>query len=394
VIGGGVIGLCCAYSLCRRGHEVTVVDAGEMGMGASAGNGGWVCPSLGWLFRRNSPLRIHESLDPSFAGWLISFASHCNASAYLRGLDAVGRMALSAPERFQQLSTDGVEFESHDLGVLLLFTRQDLAEAEMATLQRLQDLGIPPAEWIQGDALVETEPAASDSGLIGVLSPGDRHVRPESLTRGLVVWLLHHGVKLRSATGVARLVARRNSVSFAETDGKDRLEADTFVIAAGTGTAKLARQVGVRIPLRGGKGYSVTYPAAYPKVKHALYLSEAKVAISPYQDGVRVLGTMELGTESMEINRGRVEAMLRATRHYLPALALEGEGISWAGMRPMVPDGLPVIGQPSENANVAIATGHAMLGVTLAPATGEMVADVLEGKPNAWPSAVFSPLRF
>ncbi|HVD02669.1 MAG TPA: FAD-dependent oxidoreductase [Candidatus Dormibacteraeota bacterium] len=408
VIGGGVIGLCCAYSLRRRGHEVTLVDSGDLGQGASAGNGGWICPSLsgpvpapglllhslGWLLRPGSPLRIHATLEPSFAGWLLAFARHCNARAYGRGLEAVGEMALSAPERFRALVADGVQFERHELGVLMLFSSRALADAEMAELQWMANQGGAPPVLLEGAALQEAEPAVGRTRLTGVLAPGDCHVRPESLTEGLAAWLREHGVDLLPATSVTRLGLGGEAVQFAETEKGERLYADAFVLAAGVETGRLARQLRVRIPLRSGKGYSVTFPAASPALNHALYLSEAKVAISPYDGAVRVLGTMELGTESVAINPGRVEAMLRSSRRYLPELALEGEGVTWAGMRPMVPDGLPVIGKPTPDANIVIATAHAMLGVTLGPATGEMVAELLESRPAIQPPAALSPVRF
>lgn len=384
------------------------MDSGEFGHGASAGNGGWVCPSLsgpvpapgllvhslGWLLRRGSPLRIHATIEPSFAGWLFAFARHCNARAYRRGLEAVGQMALSAPERFRALAADGVRFELHELGVMMLFASRALAEVEMAELQGSASLGGAPAVMLEGAALQEAEPAVGRTRLTGVLAPGDCHVRPEALIEGLVAWLREHGVELRPATEVTRFGLGGDGVRFAEAEGGERLCADAFVLAAGVATSRLASQLGVRIPLRSGKGYSVTFASVSPSLNHAVYLSEAKVAISPYDGAIRVLGTMELGTESVAVNPGRVEAMLQSSRRYLPELALEGEGVPWAGMRPMVPDGLPVIGKAAPESNVVIATGHAMLGVTLGPVTGEMVAALLENRPTIHLPAALSPVRF
>ncbi|MHB8554299.1 MAG: NAD(P)/FAD-dependent oxidoreductase [Candidatus Dormibacteria bacterium] len=404
VIGGGVIGLSCAYSLHRRGFEVTLAEARRPGGGASAGNGGWVCPSLSapvpgpgvlanalrWMLQPGSPLLVRPGWDPSFWAWLISFARHCNRQDHLRGLEAVAAMAGSAAQQFRNLEEAGVSFEAHHQGLLLLFLSRPAAEEEMAVLRRIRALGLAAPTFVERGQLSQLEPATGGLPVAGVLAPEDFHIRPESFAAALSRWLEQAGVRMLTETPIAGFEMERGRAVAAVAAHGERLPAEAFVLAAGVDSFILSRGLGAPIPLRGGKGYSVTFARSSPPLAHAIYLSEARVAISQYQGGVRVLGTMELGTDTSSVNPGRVKAMLRAPARYLPELVLAEPSAPWAGSRPMVPDGLPVIGPLRGAPNVIAATGHAMLGVTLAPATGELVADMVGGSPLP----AFSAQRF
>ena len=406
VVGGGVIGLCCAYSLHRRGFEVILVEARRPGGGASAGNGGWVCPSLSapvpgpgvlataakWMLDPGSPLLVRPGWDPSFWGWLIAFGRHCNRRDHDRGMGAVAALASAVTQQFHRLHEAGVVFDAHHQGLLLLFMSRRAAEEEMALLRRIPHL--PPAALIERGDLSQAEPATGGLPAAGVLAPVDFHVRPEAFAAGLSRWLEQAGVTVLPETRVVALETRGGRAVAAVLAGGGTLPADAFVLAAGVETARLSSRLGARIPLRGGKGYSVTFARSSPPLRHAIYLSEARVAVSPFREGVRVLGTMELGTDAVAPNPGRVAAMLRAPTRYLPQLTLAEPSPPWSGLRPMVPDGLPVIGPLRRVPNVIAATGHAMLGVTLAPATGELVADILAGDPLPSFASALSPARF
>ncbi|MGH7642944.1 MAG: NAD(P)/FAD-dependent oxidoreductase, partial [Candidatus Dormibacteria bacterium] len=268
------------------------------------------------------------------------------------------------------------------------------ARKEMDDLLQMEELGGRPATWLEAAQLEILEPIAESVPMIGILAPDDEHVRPETLTAGLAKWLQDAGAKLRAGTAVDHLLLKNGQARAAVTAGGDEIEADAFVLAAGVCTRYLAEGLGKSIPLVGGKGYSLTYAGCTPSIKHPIYLSEAKVAISPYHGGVRLLGTMELGSQTDHIDRVRTDAMLRACGRYLPHLSLTGEPTLWAGMRSMVPDGLPTIGRINGAPNVVVATAHAMLGITLAPMTGELVADIFEGRELALFASAFSLDRF
>lgn len=408
VVGGGVVGLCCAMKLRQRGHDVVVVDAGAMGDGASSGNGGWICPSLSgpvpgpgvigsslrWMLRSDSPLLVRPGFDPKFWAWLIAFARHCNSSDFNRGLEAVASLSLASLSLFGGLQDDGVTFELHRDGLLLLFATELAARREMEALQVMETLGCPRPVWMDAQEVGRVQPASRGRLVAGILAPQDQHVRPESLCAGLVLWLRAAGVRLLPDTAVARLKVERGRAIGAVTGTGEELAADHLVLAAGVGSGPLAHAASLRLPLRGGKGYSVTFQSCSPPLGVPLYLSEAKVAISPYRDGIRVLGTMELGTDPSGLSQKRVRGMLKACATYLPGLTLSSPAQAWAGERPMVPDGLPVIGAAPGLRNLTLATGHAMLGVTLAPATAALVADLVEGRELPGYARAFSAGRF
>lgn len=384
-----------------------LLEAGRVGAGASSGNGGWVCPSLcypvpgpgvlqdgiRWLLRPDGPLRIHLRPDPFLLRWLLAFAGHCNRTDHRRGLEALSRMASSADADFKCLEGDGIEFELHRQGLLLLFRSAAAAEQELAALHLMEQFGGSAPEWIEGPGLVSLEPAVGEAdGLVGILAPADQHLRPESLMLGLSRWLASAGVEVRENVKVVAIEPGDSPGRTVVTSMGERVQAAAVVVASGVGSRSLCRSIGLNLPLLGGKGYSVTFASSRPLPTHALYLSEARVAVSPYAREVRVLGTMEIGEPGTDANPRRIRAMLRAAGRYLSGLTLERPGQPWAGLRPMVPDGLPVIGAAAED--VVVATGHAMLGITLAPTTGELVADLLDGRPVPDYAAVFSPQRF
>jgi D-amino-acid dehydrogenase len=403
-----VVGLCCALVLRRRGHDVTVVDAAEMGSGASAGNGGWICPSLAapvpgpglisqslrWMLHADSPLLVRPGLDFGLWAWLGAFARRCNAADFTCGLNALAPLAVTAPDLFSSLLASGVHFEHHRDGLLLLFRTESAAREELAALREIESLGYPAPRWMDTAEMSTAQPATLGGPAAALYAATDQHVRPESLTRGLVAWLAEAGVELLSNTPVTRLKVEGRRVIGAETNAGDAISAGQVVVAAGVDSAVLVRDLGVRLPLRGGKGYSVTFASSSPRVEVPLHLSEAKVAISPFHEGVRVLGTMELGTDPRHLRKSRVDAMLAACGEYLPGLSLASPAPPWCGQRPMVPDGLPVIGSAPGWSNLSVATGHAMLGVTLGPATGELIADAIEGRPMPEYARSFSPSRF
>lgn len=408
VVGGGVVGLCCAVSLREHGHDVTVTDAAELGGGASSGNGGWICPSLSgpvpgpgvigdalrWMLRSDSPLLIRPRFDPAFWWWLVAFARRCNSRDFSSGLEAVSEMAIASLHLFGHLQEAGVEFELHQDGLLLLFVTELAARREMEALRIMEHLGCPTPVWMGSEEVAQAQPASGGRVVAGILAPDEQHVRPESLNAGLAAWLRTAGVRLLPDTAIARIQVESGRVVGAVTAAGEYLATDHLVLSAGVGTGPLARQVGLRLPLRGGKGYSVTFGSCTPWPTVPLYLSEAKVAVSPYRDGVRVLGTMELGADPNRQSKARVQGMLKACTAYIPGLILGSPSQPWAGLRPMVPDGLPVIGAAPGVRNVVVATGHAMLGVTLAPSTGVVVANLIEGRESPQYLQAFSPSRF
>jgi D-amino-acid dehydrogenase len=257
----------------------------------------------------------------------------------------------------------------------------------------MERYGYPPARWLRGPELRTEEPVVSDAVVAGLLAPAERHVRPESLVRGLVRRLEEGGVAVQSGAAVRGFTRSNGRVSGVQT-AKCRLPASYVVLAAGVWTAPLAALVGVRLPLEAGKGYSVTMASGSIAITRPLYCAEARVGLSPYQGAVRVLGTMELSGVNTTLNRRRIAALKAAPRGYLRDWRVAHVQEEWTGLRPLTPDGLPVIGPAPAAENVVIATGHAMLGITLGPATGEAVADIVGGQTDVDLLAPFRADRF
>jgi D-amino-acid dehydrogenase len=396
VIGGGIVGLCCAYELARGGAEVTVLERGSVGRGASQGNTGWICPSFSYplpgpgiiseglrgMVRGGGPLAIHPSLDPTFVRWLLGFRRNASRERWEQGVRALIALNKRTLELFDAYVDDGIDFEMHRSGLLLVATSEEGLQAYLDIFRGLRSLGYSGeiSELGPGETR-ELEPSLSADRIAGgVHALVDRYVRPESLTAGLAARLTALGVEIEEGEDVSELEA---------------LEGDRIVVAAGASSPPLLRLLGIRVPLVGARGYSFTFAGGAARPSHALYLAEAKVGISSYDDSVRVAGVFELGRSDDRLDSRRVQAMLSTVEPYFedwrPA---EEQALGeWAGLRPMTADGLPLIGRSPALEDVFVATGHGMLGVTLAPATAALLAPLVledQGSPDLEP---FEPAR-
>jgi D-amino-acid dehydrogenase len=369
VIGGGVIGLACAWELNRREHEVVLLEAATVGSGVSSGNAGWICPALTsplaapgmvregvkQLLRGGDSFSLRPRLDPTLARWLVAFAWSCRRRPYAAGLRALTELVRGTPELYDEYLREGVELELHRDGlVVAALTEQTLlAYREHAN-----------AVVLDGRAAAELEPALDGAAVAGALhSTGDLHVRPETLTRGLARSLRERDADVREQTEV-RSLARCGSEWIVNAE----LAADAVVVAAGLGTTRLLRVHGLRTPLVGARGYSVGLEGVRPT--HALYLAEAKLALSPFNGGVRLAGVLELGAPS-RMTAARLAGGAAPYLSHKPA----ARGELWSGLRPATPNGVPLIIRLQPG--LVVAAGHGMLGVTLAPATAARVAALL-----------------
>ena len=393
VVGGGVIGLCVAHALHRRGCAVTVVDAGPARAAASHGNAGWIVPSLSgpvpapglarvsarWMLRPDSPLYVRPRANPGFLRWLVAFWRRCNARDHLAGLEATAALNRRTMSLFDALRADGVAFEEHRDGLAFVYhSRHELAR-DHAALAPLRPFGYD-APLLDAQAMRELEPALTRAVVGGYRFPQERHVRPDSLVTGLEARLRRGGVDLRTGVAVTGIEHRDGRVSaLATTAG--RVAAEAVVVCAGAWTPAVMLLAGVRVPIEAGKGYGLDYappPALPDPIRAPLYLHEARVAVTPLAGLVRLAGTMELAGLNGRIAPRRAAAIAAAGAASVRGWPTDpSRATVWVGFRPMTPDGLPVIGLAPGFGNLAVAGGHAMLGVTLAPATGEAIAALL-----------------
>jgi D-amino-acid dehydrogenase len=404
VIGGGLIGLCAAHRLARDGAEVTVVDRGRLGAECSRGNTGWVVPALSapvsapgsvrqgltMTFRRDSPFRIKPRPSTDLGQWLRAFVRSSQRARF----GAASRAILALNERtldlFDELRDSGVKFEMHEGGIVFLC----LTEAALAGTQgRFDALGYKgEIERRDGDALRSLEPSVSEAVHGGLHIKPERYVRPETLTAGLRGELARLGVPLVEHAPVTGL--RRTGGWVVETATAGGLEAERVVISAGIWSRRIAAGLGLRLPMQPGKGHSVTGQGTGIPPANALFFTEAMVGAAPYDGGVRLAGMLELAGMNGSVDNRRIDLLRRAARRYLSGWDPGHDGEPWAGLRPLPPDGLPIIGPVPGRDGAFVATGHGMVGLTLAPATAALLAPlVLEGRlpPELAP---FSPDRF
>lgn len=389
VVGGGVAGLCAAYYLRHAGAEVTLVESNRVGSGASWGNGGWVCPAqagplpepgLTWygmraLFDRDSALYFKREKLPELAPWLLRFHSYCNRRDHEHGVAALAALGRDVFDLVEAMRDDGVEFELHQDGMVVAARDPETAREELEKLQPMRAYGYElPDDVLSDTALHELEPALADDVHGGFEVRQHWHVRPDSFTAGIAAALRRMGVEIVEGAEVVDFNLDGDRVSGLRTANGD-YSADSFLLAAGAWTTPLAEMLGIRFPMQPGKGYSFfVEPTVLPK--HSVLLADVHVGCTPLGGRIRIGGTMEFSGLNTRLDHKRIEDITMAARKaFQPWKTPEIDSV-WAGMRPITPDGLPVLDR-SPISNVYVATGYAMQGVTLAPPAGRAMAELM-----------------
>ncbi len=407
IVGAGILGLTLAYEVARQGAEVEVLDARRSGLGASAVNAGWVVPaeaapvpapglvvkSLKWMIHKDSPLYIKPSLDPAHVRFMVTMWRHCNERDFRDGYNAHLALAEETNDILDDYAADGIEFESHATGLLMAFADPHNLEHHRSVIDIPSAYGLEPQVLI-GDEVRTVEPALREGLGGGLYFPHERHLDATALTAALRQRIVQLGGTITENAPVDR-VERLQERIVAVRSGDRRFTGDAFVVAAGAWTGKVTALFGSPLPIRPGKGYSIDLTPAPLTLRGAINLSDAKVAVTPYDGRLRLSGTMEFAGLDEKVNAARVQAILQAPKAYFPEyVAPQSAPQARAGMRPMTPDGMPVIGALPGTDNAYVSGGHGMLGVTLAPGTSRALATRILG--GALPPRLqpFSPLRF
>ena len=407
VIGAGAIGLATAYELAKRGRTVVVIDQGQPGEACTKGNAGWVTPSISapipapglawtslkWMLRSDSPLYIAPGAVPSMTRWLWRFWRYCNARDFERGLHAVAELNRPTISLFDRLEREGVRFELHRQGLTFSFLTDSYMRAALADFGHYGAYGYKMPTPMSGAEIRALEPALSDEISCGFLVEEEYHVRPETLAAGYVAKLAELGASVRTGVRVRGISQQHGRVLAVVTDAGEE-SADEVLVAAGAWSGQVIDLLGVSLPVQAGKGYSITVSGAGPQLGRPVYLGEARVGCSPFNGAVRFAGTMELSGINTVLDPRRVVGIRKGIARYLREPLPPTAGTEWVGMRPLTPDGLPLLGRVPGFSNAYVATGHAMLGVTLAPATGEVMADLMTSGAATKVLAPFEPGRF
>lgn len=394
VVGGGVVGAACSYYLRKTGRLVTLIERGEFGRGCSHGNCGFVSPShvlplagpgaiwktLKALAARNSPLKVRWRFSPAMWLWFWRFARRCNRRDMLAAGHAIQSLLDSSralyDELLQSTLTD-VEWEPQ--GLLFVFrTPAGMAHyAETDHLLRSEfNLG---AIRYDGDELEMLEPALKP-GLAGAWHyKNDGHLRPDKL---MLAWrraLDAAGVEIREKCELRDLAVDNRSARRLVT-GQGEIACDQVVFATGAWTPLLRRLLRIPVAIQPGKGYSMTMrrPSLCPK--YPMLFEEHRVAITPMQSAYRIGSTMEFAGYDPRLNPKRLRLLREGAAVYLREPHCEPVLESWYGWRPMTPDSMPYIGRTPSIDNVYVAAGHGMLGVSMSPATGRLIAELVSGQ--------------
>jgi D-amino-acid dehydrogenase len=409
IIGGGVIGLFSAYYLHKSGWEVDVLEQGDLSDNCSYGNAGMVTPShfvplaspgmieqgIRWMFNSKSPFYVKPSLNRELIGWGLKFVKSATKKHVERSAGGLRDIFLLSRNLYHEFEKDsGIDFGLEDKGILMLFKSPKVEEEELHLVEKATNLGLD-AQYLTPAEARKLQPDLELDVLGAVHHHCDSHMSPNKLMKGLVKYLETAGVRIHRNTEVLRINQDGGKVISVST--KDSTyTGDNYLIASGSWSPGIAKLAGLNIPLMPGKGYSFMVNDPVKPMSIPSILCEARVAITPMNGGIRFGGTMEIGKINKQVNMNRVKGIVESVPKYFPdfKLAMPDQKDVWFGFRPCSPDGLPYIGMTSKYKNLAIATGHAMIGLGLAPATGKLIADAFNGEKPVINAGLFDANRY
>ena len=409
IVGGGVIGLCSALYAAQAGYRVTVIDREpELRDGCSFGNAGMIVPShfiplaapgmvalgLKWMWNPESPFYIKPRLSPSLLGWAYRFWRAATPGHVARSAPLLRDLSLESRSLYEELAGGGLDFGLVKDGLLMLCKTAHGLEEEAAGAAKARELGIP------ADVLDAKQTAALDPGVRmdiagSVYYPKDCHLSPGRFMAAVLNRCHQLGVTFLWQTTVSGWRTASGKISAVKTSAGE-LEADQFVLCGGSWTPEMLDGLNLRLPMQAGKGYSLTLQKPRELSRICAIFTEARIAVTPMDGAMRFGGTMEIAGLNEDITHRRVQGIIKAVPKYYPEFEPEDfAGVQpWRGLRPCSPDGLPYLGKTAAVGNLVVATGHAMMGLSLAPVTGKIVSQLLAGEKPATDLTLISPDRY
>jgi D-amino-acid dehydrogenase len=411
IIGGGIIGLSSAYYLQASGHEVTVIDQSDMRSNCSYGNAGYVCPShfvplatpgivkqgLKWMWNSQSPFYVQPRLSLSLIDWGLKFMRSATPEKVEQAAIPLRDIAILSKKMYEEWAAlPQFAFAYEQKGLLEIFQTSAGRDHAQHMAEKAWTLGLQDAEMIDAATLQNLEPHTPIKALGALWFKGDAHLYPNKLMQQLIIHLENSQVAIRSNEQVKSFENEGKQIKSVITD-KNKYEADTIVIASGSWSRELAAKINIKIPLVPGRGYSVTLENSPYHINHPSVLVEGRVALTP-MDGnkIRFGGTMEITSTQTPPRMNRVAGILAAVERYYPEFKVPMPSLDqiWYGYRPCSADGLPYLGRTKKWNNVVMATGHAMVGLSLGAGTGKLVSEMINEVPTSMPIDAFHPDRF
>ena len=410
VIGGGIIGLSSALYLVQSGHKVIVLDKDDFKDNCSYGNLGYVCPShfiplaapgiiwqgIKWMFNSRSPFYVQPSLNISLMDWGLKFMRSATKNNVEQAAVPLKEIAVFSKKEYGEWEKiQGFDFAFEQKGMLEIFKTEKVAHHAAATVETGKKLGLD-VELVDAKGLQTLEPQTKINALGAINFKCDAHLYPDKLMASLKNYLPQQGVQLikGEVTGF-----EKNNGRITKVFCSDKVyEADEVIVATGSWSREVAAMLDTKISLMPGRGYSFTLNDPEYKLNHPAILTEGRVAITPFENGnkMRYGGTMEVVNTKTPPRYHRVEGIINAVKDFLPEFKIEmpAKDKIWYGYRPTSADGLPYIGRIKKYKNVVVATGHAMLGLSLGAGTGKLVSELINEQNSSVDLKPFNVERF
>ncbi|WP_375587079.1 NAD(P)/FAD-dependent oxidoreductase [Flagellimonas aurea] len=408
VVGGGIVGLSTAYYLHKAGHTVTVLDKSDITSGASFVNAGYLTPShivslaspgmitqgLKYMFNSSSPFYMKPRLDLDFLRWTLYFKKSSTKAKVEKAMPVIRDINLLSRELYEGIRASGDlgDFNIGDQGLMMVYQTNEAFDHEMEVVKKGAEMGLV-GKHLSKEELKKLEPGVDFNAEGAILWECDRHTTPPLIMKRMVEYLQRSGVAIHKNEVVTDLSFSEGRISEVKT-ANTSYKADEVVFAAGSWTSELSKKLNLKLPLQAGKGYRINVEEPTNITMPAI-LMEKKIAVTPMEGFTRFAGTMEFSGINHTIRKERVEAIAKGVEHYYRGLQIPEEAKQNAkcGLRPVSPDGLPYIGKPKNLSNLTIATGHAMMGWSLGPATGKLVTEIISGAKTSMDISPFDPLR-
>ncbi|WP_190808529.1 FAD-binding oxidoreductase [Flagellimonas sp. S3867] len=408
VVGGGIIGLSTAYFLHKEGHQVTVLDKSAMNGGASYVNAGYITPShivslaspgmiskgIKYMFDSSSPFYMKPRFNMDFIKWSWYFKKSSTKSKVENAMPVIRDINLLSRELYEGMKSSGElgDFHLEKKGLLMVYQTEKERDHEQFVAKKAAELDLEVAHLGQ-EGLKKVEPNIEFNAMGAFHYECDRHTTPTQFMEAMIKYLTEVGVSIHKNEEVMDIESNGNKISDVKTN-KGKYQADEVVFAAGSWTSHLSKKLKVDLPLQAGKGYRINVQSP-TKISMPAILMEAKMAVTPMQGFTRFAGTMEFSGINDTIRKERVAAIAAGAERFYKGLKISEEDKSNAqcGLRPVTPDGLPYIGRAKQYNNLVIATGHAMMGWSLGPATGKLVTELISDQKLSMDIGPFIPER-
>ena len=393
VVGAGVIGVCTAYFLAKHGCRVTILDRAQPGSGCSYGNAGLITPSLSgpiagpgvirralkYMLHEDSPLLIRLRPDWRLLSWLAQFARNCRQSAMDAAIPVLRDLSRASLRLFEELiATEDLAFDYERRGLLAVYTSMAGWEAGMREANLLRDYGLQP-QPLDCNGARALEPSLLESVAGAVFFPEDAHGDSFRFACQMSQAAMRLGVECLAHTNVTGVEAGGNHDATVHTN-KGPVKAARVVLTTGAWAPELLRQLRVRIPVQPAKGYSITMDRQVIAPRIPLLNMDMKVAITPIGNRLRFAGTLEFAGLDLKPNATRTQLVLRGGTGIIPEIRNPQNVETWCGLRPCTPDGLPIIDAVPGHPNIYLSAGHGMLGYTLGPVSGQLLAELIVEK--------------